>query len=243
MAENVAPTNKRMASPRGAKRAAGAVQSPVAAKRSAPTAVPPSPAVPNYAAFMRTGTAGSAAPTSSSSSSCALTPHEAALAMSSLGVFMEDALADAVTYVAHAGRAGVGAEDMVLALKAQVFACKVGGDCGGDAVLQRETQARLRARYAEVLAAETEARRREMLGLPSEDEDGDDGDGEEEGEEQGEEQGVTSEEFTPSTCECKTCALVNRARIHWGAWEPDEGDSLSAIVKKALDKTGAQFLV
>jgi hypothetical protein len=36
---------------------------------------------------------------------------------------------------------------------------------------------------------------------------------------------------------------VNRARIHWGAWEPDEGDSLSAIVKKALDKTGAQFLV
>ena len=238
MAENVAPTNKRKASPRGAKRAAGAVQSPVAAKRSAPTAVPPSPAVPNYAAFMRTGTAGSAAPSSSSSSSsssCALTPHEAALAMSSLGVFMEDALADAVTYVAHAGRAGVGAEDMVLALKAQVFACKVGGDCGGDAALQRETQARLRARYAEVLAAETEARRREMLGLPSEDEDGDDGDGEEEGE--------TSEEFTPSTCECKTCALVNRARIHWGAWEPDEGDSLSAIVKKALDKTGAQFLV
>ena len=235
MAENVAPTNKREVSPRGAKRiAAGAVQSPVAAKRSAPTAVPPSPAVPNYAAFMRTGTAGSAAP-SSSSSSCALTPHEAALAMSSLGVFMEDALADAVTYVAHAGRAGVGAEDMVLALKAQVFACKVGGDCGGDAALQRETQARLRARYAEVLAAETEARRREMLGLPSEDEDGDDGDGEEEGE--------TSEEFTPSTCECKTCALVNRARIHWGAWEPDEGDSLSAIVKKALDKTGAQFLV
>ena len=232
MAENCPPANK--------KRAAGEVQSPAAAKRSAPAAVPaavpPSPAVPNYAAIMRTGSG--AAP---SSSSCALTPHEAALAMSSLGVFMEDALVDAVTYVAHAGREGVGAEDMVLALKAQVFACKVGGDCGGDAALQRETQTRLRARYAEVLAAETEARRREMLGLLSEDEDEDEDDGD--GKEGEEEEGEKNEAFTPSTCECKTCALVNRARIHWGAWEPDEGDSLSAIVKKALDKTGAQFLV
>ena len=133
---------------------------------TAPFRTSPSPAVPNYAAIMRTGADGT--PTIGAADFNLLSVHETAQTLSALSVFMEDAVADALTYVAHAGRAGVGAEDIVSALKAQVFACKVGGDCDGDVVVQRETAARLRAKYGEMLATENEARRRAILGLPSE---------------------------------------------------------------------------